>query len=62
MPQVLAVAAAAISFYFAFRWVRRESDRVEASLRRAERRIRKASPAGTPLTFDAAAGVYRPID
>jgi hypothetical protein len=63
MPHVIAVAAGAVSLYFAFRWARREFDRVEAALRRADRRIRRASPTPvTPLAFDAAAGVYRPAE
>jgi hypothetical protein len=61
MPHVLVIAAGAVSLYFAFRWVSREFDRVEASLRRADRRIRRASnSSATPLTFDAATGFYHP--
>jgi hypothetical protein len=63
MPHVLVIAAGAVSLYYGFRWVRREFDRVDTSLRRAERRIRRAAnPRTTPLTFDAAEGVYRPIE
>lgn len=59
MPQIIAVAAGVVSLYYAFRWVRRESDRVEAQIRRADRRIRRAPNAQT-LTLDAATGVYHP--
>ena len=62
MPHIIAIAAGAISLYYAYRWVRRESDRVEAALRRTDRRIRRNPQAHTPLTFDAVAGVYRPIE
>jgi hypothetical protein len=61
MPHIIIAAAGALSLYYAFRWVRRESDRVEATFRRTHRRIRKAQ-VGTPLAFDKAAGVYRPVD
>ncbi len=62
MLQVLAIAAGAVSVFYALRWVRRECDRVESSLHRLERRIRHASPAAAPLIFDAAEGTYRPAD
>ncbi len=61
MPQVLAIAAGAIPVFYALRWVRRDYERVESSLRRMERRIRRPRPAaGVPLVFDAAQGFYRP--
>ncbi|WP_164729917.1 hypothetical protein [Rhodomicrobium lacus] len=49
---------------FALRWLRREADRVEAAIRRTDRRIRRATRPviTTPLMFDATAGVYRPVD
>ncbi len=59
MPQVIVVAAGAVSVFCAFRWVRREYDRVDASLRRTDRRIRRARSTGTLLVFDAAKGFYR---
>ncbi len=63
MPHVIAITAgAAISLYYAFRWVRRESDRVEAALQRTDRRIRRSSKPITTLELDAATGVYRPLD
>ncbi len=62
MPHIIAVAAGAISLYYAYRWVRRESDRVEAALRRTDRRIRRNPHYITPLAFDAVAGVYRPTE
>jgi hypothetical protein len=62
MPHIIAVAAGAFSLYLAYRWVRRESDRVEAALRRTDRRIRRNPYRITPLEFDAVAGVYRPIE
>ncbi len=60
MPQIIAVAAGAISLYYAVRWVRRETDRVEAELRRADRRIRRAPKSAQTLTLDVATGVYHP--
>jgi hypothetical protein len=62
MPHVLVLTAAAVSFYFAFRWVRREYDRVDASLRKAERRIRREPFTATPLVFDAVTGFYTPAE
>jgi hypothetical protein len=61
MPHILVFAAGAASIYCAFRWSRREYDRVDASLRRAERRIsRQQKSASAPLIFDSATGFYRP--
>jgi len=62
MPHILVIAAGAVSMYCAVRWVRREYDRVDASLRRADRRIRRLQPAGSPLIFDTATGFYRPAE
>ncbi len=62
MPHVLVIAAGAVSAYCAFRWVRREYDRVDAAMRRTRRRIRLKSPAATPLVFDAASGFFRPAE
>ncbi len=61
MPHIIAVAAGAISLFYAYRWVRRESNRVETAFRKADRRIRRAQM-GEPLAFDEAAGVYRPVE
>jgi hypothetical protein len=61
MPHIIAVAAGVLSLYYAYRWVRRESDRVEAAFRKTDRRIRRAQN-GAPLAFDRAAGVYRPTE
>jgi len=62
MPHIIAIAAGAVSLYYAYRWVGREADRVEAAIRRTDRRVRRSSHHITPLAFDAAAGVYRPIE
>jgi hypothetical protein len=63
MPHLLVFAAGAVSIYFAFRWVRREYDRVDASLRRADRRIRRASTDRVvSLVLDDATGCYRPAE
>jgi hypothetical protein len=63
MPHILVVFAGALSLYCAFRWVRRETERVDNSLRRAENRILRENKAkATPLAFDSATGVYRPVD
>ena len=43
MPQVIVIAAGAVSVFCALRWVRREFDRVDALLRRTDRRIRRNS-------------------
>ncbi len=61
MPQIIAVAAGVLSLYYAFRWFRRESNRVEAAFRRTDRRIRRAQ-VGALLAFNKAEGVYRPVD
>ncbi len=62
MPLVLAIVGGAVSVFYALRWIRREYGRVDASLRRMERRILRSSPTGTPLVFDAALGFYRPAE
>ena len=63
MPHLLVFAAGAVSIYMAFRWVRREYDRVDASLRRAERRVRRAERnRAVPLVFDASTGFYKPAE
>ncbi|MGA7327770.1 MAG: hypothetical protein WBX25_25590 [Rhodomicrobium sp.] len=63
MPHVLVIAAGAVFIYLAFRWVRREYERVDQSLRRAEHRIRKGSRVPPiELVFDAATGFYRPAE
>jgi len=63
MPHLLVFAAGAVSIYFAFRWVRREYDPVDASLRRADRRIRRPSQDRiVPLVLDDATGCYRPAE
>jgi hypothetical protein len=62
MPHVLVLTAAAVSIYFAFRWVRREYDRVDASLRKAERRIRREPSRAKPLVFDSSTGFYTPAE
>lgn len=63
MPHVFVIAAGAAALYYAVRWVSREFDRVEASLRRADRRIRRTTmSSATPLTFDVATGFYRPAE
>lgn len=63
MPHIFVIAVGAVSFLFAFRWLRREYDRVDASLRRADRRIRRATQVpATPLVFDSALGFYRPAE
>jgi len=62
MPHIIAIAAGAISLFYAYRWVCREADRVEAALRRTGRRVRRNTQHITPLAFDAIAGVYRPIE
>jgi hypothetical protein len=57
---ILVLTAAAVSIYIAFRWVRREYNRVDASLRKAERRIRRTPSTARPLLFDSATGFYTP--
>ncbi|MFY9642802.1 MAG: hypothetical protein WCD20_01400 [Rhodomicrobium sp.] len=62
MPQVIVIAAGAVSVFCALRWVRREFDRVDALLRRTDRRIRRTQSTGALLVFDAAEGFYRPAE
>jgi hypothetical protein len=61
MPHIIVIAAGAVSLFYAYRWVCREADRVEAALRRTDR-VRRNAQHITPLAFDAVAGVYRPIE
>ena len=64
MPHVLLITAVVAFVYFGVRWTRHEYERVDASLRRAERRIRQARLTGhvTQLVFDSATGFYRPAE
>jgi hypothetical protein len=62
MPHFLVLTAAAVSIYYAFRWVRREYARVDASLRRAERRIHRMPSATKPLVFDSMTGFNNPAE
>ncbi len=64
MSHVVVIGVGVVSLYFGYRWVRREFERVEQALRRADRRIRreKSTSQATTLAFDAINGVYRPAD
>ena len=63
MPHILVFTAGAASIYIAFRWARREYNRVDASLRRAERRVRRAAAdRAIPLVFDETTGFYKPAE
>jgi hypothetical protein len=62
MPHVFIIAAGALGIFLALRWIRREYNRVDASLREAANRIRKTSVAAPKLVFDAASGYYVPMD
>ncbi len=62
MSHIIAIAAGAMFLFYAYRWVCRDADRVEAALRRTGRRIRRYPHDVTPLAFDAASGVYRPLE
>ncbi len=60
MPQFIALTLGTITLLFAFRWVRRELDRVTATMSRTDRRVRKAQSERIPqLAFDGKDGVYR---
>jgi hypothetical protein len=59
---VLALLAACIPAYFAFRWVNRELGRVENSLSRVDHFMRRPIRVVAPLVFDATLGFYRPAE
>lgn len=61
MPRIFVIATGAIFLFYGLRWFRREHARVETSMRRSGRRIRRAR-LGTPLVYDAATGCYRPAE
>ena len=61
MPHVFAIATGAIVLFYGIRWIRRELERVESSLKRADRRIsRNLREAPVPLILDTATGIYAP--
>ena len=62
MLHILLILAAAVPAFFALRWVSRECGRVENSLRRVDRCVRRPAPAVAPLIFDATLGFYRPVE
>jgi HAMP domain-containing protein len=62
MLHILALLAAAFPAFFALRWVNRELGRVENSLRRVDRYVRRPAPVVAPLTFDVTLGFYRPAE
>jgi hypothetical protein len=62
MLQLLVLAAGGLSVAYALRWVSREYDRVESSLRRMDARLSQNMPAGAPLILDSAQGFYRPVE
>jgi hypothetical protein len=62
MLQILVFGAGTAILFYALRWVRRECDRVETSMRRINLRMRRTSRAGTPSIFDAAGRFFRPTE
>jgi hypothetical protein len=66
VPQVLLAAFGCAVLWFAYRWFRREQERVDMALKRAQRRIRRKNLKDTALTvslrLDPATGYYTPGD
>jgi hypothetical protein len=62
MLHILVILAAAIPVGYALRWIGREHSRVENSLRKVDRSVRRPASAVAPLVFDATVGFYRPAD
>jgi hypothetical protein len=63
MPQLLLVALAAAGAWYAYRWLRRETERVDKRLRHAEVRImkrRRKSRETINLRLDPSTGIYLP--
>jgi uncharacterized membrane protein len=60
MLQILVFGAGIAILFYALRWVRRECDRVETSMRRINLRMRRARHAGASLVFGAASRFSRP--
>jgi hypothetical protein len=62
MLEILVFGAGIAVLFYALRWVRRECDRVETSMRRINLRMRRAKPAEAPLVFNAAGKFFRPAE
>jgi uncharacterized membrane protein len=62
MAQILAVCFASVLLWFGYRWFRREYERVDNALRRAQRRInrRDAEQSAQALRLDPVTGYYQP--
>ncbi len=63
MPQLLFVALAAAGAWYGYRWLRRETERVDSQLRRAEVRImqrRQKERETINLRLDPSTGIYLP--
>jgi hypothetical protein len=63
MPHLVVLVFGAFLLWLGFRCFRREAERVDAALRRAERRLRREADGGpTPLRLDPLTGFYHPAD
>ncbi|MDX2265052.1 MAG: hypothetical protein NW215_08785 [Hyphomicrobiales bacterium] len=63
MPQLVAVALVSVSAWYAYKWFRSETRRVETDMQRAERRLRRSNgqaAKAVDLRLDPATGVYFP--
>jgi hypothetical protein len=62
MPQILAGVLVCAGAYYIYRWLQRETNRVEERMRRAERRVKKGRvhAEAVELRLDPATGVYFP--
>jgi hypothetical protein len=63
MPHLVVLALGLFLLWLGFRCFRREADRVDTALRRAERRLRRqAEDRAAHLRLDPMTGFYHPAD
>ncbi len=62
MLHILVFGAGIVILFYALRWVRRECDRVETSVRRINLRMRRAKRTGASLVPGAAGRFSRPAE
>lgn len=62
MPQLIAAAVAAAGLWYGYKWFLRETARVEAQLKRAERELnRRFAREVTDMRLDPETGVYQAV-
>jgi hypothetical protein len=63
MPQLLLILLAGAGVWAGYSWVRKEQERVRATLKDAEEELRKRDETAIPtLKRDPETGVYEPVE